>query len=82
MAKPKKIKNTRFLFLRRIGAGLMVICFTVFVCGQVLHGVSAPTVLYKSSILVIGIGFFMQVVLKLWSSFDDIQEKSPVTKAK
>ena len=82
MAKKKTLKDTKFLFLRRIGAGLMVTCFTVFVCGQVLHGVSAPTVLYKSSLLIIGIGIFMQMVLKLWASFEDIQDKSTVTKPK
>jgi len=82
MAKKKSVKNTKFLFLRKIGAGLMVICFTVFVCGQVLHGVSAKTVLYKSSILIIGIGLFMQVILKLWASFDDIQDKPAANKPK
>lgn len=78
MAKKKTNQKTKFLFLRKIGAGLMVICFTTFVCGQVLHGVSAPTVLYKSSILIIGIGLFMQIVLKLWASFEDVQDNTTI----
>lgn len=82
MAKKNLVKNTKFLFLRRIGAGLLLICFTVFVCGQVLHGVSAKSVLFKSSILIIGIGLFMQIVLRLWTSFDEIQDKPSSSKFK
>jgi hypothetical protein len=82
MAKRKQIKKTKFLFLRRIGAGLLITCFTVFVCGQAVQGVSASTILFESSLLILGIGLSMQMVLKIWSSYEEIQDKPMIKKSK
>ena len=74
-----KAKN---IFLYKGACGLMLICFTVFVCGQAITGVSATTILIKSSVLLIVIGLSMHLVLKLWSKWEDIKEGSNTKKEK
>jgi hypothetical protein len=67
-------QKTRYALLFKAACGLLLVCFTVFVIGQLIHGVSAKTILFKSSILLIGIGLSMHVVVKLWSSWDNIKD--------
>jgi uncharacterized membrane protein len=70
----RKTKKGKRALLYKAACGLMLICFTVFVCGQAIHGVSAKTILFKSSALLIVIGLSMHVVVKLWSSWEDIKD--------
>lgn len=68
--------KTKHVFLYKAACGLILICFTVFVCGQAIHGVSATTILLKSSLLLVAIGLSMHLVLKLWHSWEEIKEGS------
>ncbi len=67
-------KKAKYALLFKAACALMLICFTVFVCGQLVHGVSAKTILYKSSLLLIVIGLSMHVVVKLWASWENIKD--------
>lgn len=56
-------------------AGLMLTCFLIFVLGQISRGVSAKSMLTWSSVLIIFLGIVFQVLLKLWSSWEDVSER-------
>jgi hypothetical protein len=70
----KMSKNTKFTLLFKAACGLMLVCFTVFVCGQIIHGVSAKSILFNSSFMLLGIGLCMQVIIRLWASWDNIKD--------
>lgn len=79
----KTRKRAKHELVYKAACGLVLVCFTTFVCGQAYHGVSASTILWKSIGLLLAIGLSMHVVVKLWSSWEDIQDgekKSSKTK--
>lgn len=72
MAKKPKLKH---IMLRKFMAVIMLTCFVVYVLGQSAEGVSASSMLTWSSILMIGIGIGFQVLLKVWSVWEDVADK-------
>lgn len=64
----------KHIMLRKMAAGLMLTCFLVFIFGQVLLGVSAKSMLIWSSVLMIVTGIAFQVILKLWSAWEDVSD--------
>ena len=67
-------KNTKFSLLFKTACGLVLICYTVFVIGQIVHGVSAKTILFKSSLLLIVVGLSMHVIVRLWAQWNKIKD--------
>ena len=83
MASKKKVKKSKgkYVMARKLVAGLMLTCFLVFILGQVSLGVSAKSMLNWSSILLIVIGIAFQIILKLWSAWEDVSDQPNKTKA-
>jgi hypothetical protein len=71
----KTIKSGKYVGLRKLMALIILTCFVVFVLGQVSQGVSAKSLLVWASILMIVLFLMGQVLLKIWSSWEDISDR-------
>ena len=78
MASQSKASK-QFVFLRKVFAGLVVVCFLVFIIGQSIVGVSPESMVFWSSLLVLVVGISAQVIIRLWRSWEDVNDGSRVT---
>jgi hypothetical protein len=77
-----KAKKQKHILLRKIMAGLILTCFLVFVFGQISQGASAKSLLIWSSLLMFVLFILSQILIKFWSSWEDINDRPEVKKTK
>jgi len=75
----KKSKN---VILRKVMDGLTLTCFVVFILGQVSQGVSAKSMLIWSSIMTFALLIISRVLIKVWSSWEDISDRPQAKRTK
>lgn len=67
--------KSKHVMLRKLTAGIMLTCFVVFILGQASIGVSASSMLIWSSVLMICLGIGFQILLKVWTKWQDISDQ-------
>ncbi len=64
----------QFTLLHRYMCGLTVFCVVIAVIGGAIAGASAPMITWRAGLVAVGFMFVEKLLIKIWASWEDIQQ--------
>lgn len=68
----------RYDILHRFASGLTVFCVVLTVIGGFVAGASAIEITFRSAIVAVSFMFAESIAIKIWASWEDIQQGAGV----